>query len=165
MWTKKQEKSAENKFTVCRYEITQISGWVKFTVCVHYSLFRQRCNMACELACGLTETPKYHAQCTEDHQEILHCWGVTVLKGITLPAPTPGFVSFNIKSKDSRRVSMQMGEATPPPFILPPPSLVFAPLHLWGVLASELCPCICWWHPRETYPISLPTVFAAHPSL
>lgn len=132
-YEKKQEKSAESKFMVGRYIITQISGWVKFTVCVHYPLFRQQCNKACEHVNGLTETPKYHAGRAEDHQEILHCWGVTLLKGITLAAPTPGLASLNIKSNHSRGVSLQMGEATLPPSILPPPRLLFVPLHSPGL--------------------------------
>ena len=130
---KKQEKSAENQFMVGRYIIGQISGWVKFTVCVQHPFFRQQCNMACEHAHGLTETPKYHAGHAEDPQEILHCWGVTLLKGIALSAPTPGLASLNIKSNHSRGVSLQMGEATLPPSILPPPWLLFAPLRLPGL--------------------------------
>lgn len=130
---KKEENSAESKFIVGRYIITQISGWVKFTVCVHYPLFRRQCNMAWECVHGLTETPKCHAGRAEDHQEILHCWGVMLLKGIVLSAPTPGLDSLNIKSHHSREVSLQMGEATLPPSILPPPRVLFAPLRSPGL--------------------------------
>lgn len=130
---KKSRKSPESKFMVGRYIIRKISVWVRFTVCVHYPLFRRQCNMARERVHGLTETPKYRASRAEDHQEILHCWGVTLLKGIALSAPAPGLASLNIKSNHSRGVSLQMGEATLPPSILSSPRLLFAPLHSPGL--------------------------------
>lgn len=71
---KKSRKSPESKFMVGRYITRKISGWVRFTVCVHYPLFRRQCNMARERVHGLTETPKYRASRAEDHQEILHWW-------------------------------------------------------------------------------------------
>lgn len=116
---KKQEKSAESKLIVSRCIITQISGWVKFTVCIHYPLYWWQCNVAFEHVHGLTETPKHHAGHEKDHQEILHCWGVTLLKGVTLSAPTPGLASLIIKSNHSRGVSPQMGESTFPPSLPP----------------------------------------------
>lgn len=138
---KKQEKSAESKLIVSRCIITQISGWVKFTVCIHYPLYWWQCNVAFEHVHGLTETPKHHAGHEKDHQEILHCWGVTLLKGVTLSAPTPGLASLIIKSNHSRGVSPQMGESTFPPSL--PPSLhpsttpvaVCSPSFVWVLLS------------------------------
>lgn len=113
-----------------RYIIRQISGWVTFTVCIHYPLFRQQHNMACERVHGLTETPKYHAGHAEDHQEILHCWGVMLLKGIALSAPTQSLAPFNIKPNHSRGVSLQMGR---------PHSLPSSFHHCGGCLLPFIC--------------------------
>jgi len=129
---KNKKKPTESKFMVDSYIITWVSGWVKVTACVHRLLFRWQCNMVCEPVHGLTETPKYAGH-AEDHQEILQCWGVTLLKGIVLSALTLGLASLRIKSNHSRGVSLKMGEATLPPSILPPPWFLFAPLHSAGL--------------------------------